>query len=322
MPPNTIPLSRLNPILGALLWLIALVLSYLDVATLSNLSQLLLLAILLITPLALFVVYGSTMPSSPPARHLPQFYWPAALTAFASFLLSPGLPAALLVLPWFLYSGAIAFHGLQRLFQAQARRVPLRIEEAVISFGFLYLVIGGFWLLLSRGSLTLAQFHEPIVTLTAIHFHYISLGALVTGGVSGRLLRPGRTLTARLYQLSAIGLITGPPLVALGITFSVLIEALAALILALSLTILSILTLLRIVPTRDNGLQRLLLTISAASILFAMTFALAYAYGRLTGTPGVTIPTMINVHGWVNALGFTLAGLLGWTICAPQPEGA
>src|SRR5690606_37361117 len=181
MPPNTIPLSRLNPILGALLWLIALVLSYLDVAPLSNLSQLLLLAILLITPLALFVVYGSTMPSSPRARHLPQFYWPAALTAFASFLLSPGLPAALLVLPWFLYSGAIAFHGLQRLFQAQVRRVPLRIEEAVISFGFLYLVIGGFWLLLSRGSLTLAQFHEPIVTLTAIHFHYISLGALVIG---------------------------------------------------------------------------------------------------------------------------------------------
>lgn len=321
LPPSTVRLSRLNLILGALLWLAALVLNYLRIVEFNNLSQLLLLAILLVTPLALFVVHGSTTPSSP-ARYFSLIYWPAALTALASFLLSPGVPAVLLVLPWFLYTGAIAFHGLQRLLQAQVRRATLKIEEVVISFGFLYLVIGGFWLLLSRGSLTLVQFEEPIITLTAIHFHYISLGALVIGGISGRLLRRGGALTARLYQLSATGLIAGPPLVALGITFSVLIEALAALILALSLTILSILTLVRIVPSRENGLQRLLLTISAASVLFAMTFALAYAYGRFSGVSGVTIPTMINVHGWVNALGFTLAGLLGWAICTPQPDAS
>jgi hypothetical protein len=316
MPFDTTRLTRINPILGALLWLVALLFSSLRLVTFNSLSLLLLLAILPVTPLALFVVRRSDSSPSFPTYQLPYLYWPAALTAFAAFLLSPGLPAALLVLPWFLYTVAIAFYGLQRLHGGFSS--PATIEETVIAFGLIYLAIGGFWLILSRGNLPLAQFREPIVTLTAIHFHYISLGALVIGGVSGRLLRHDGVLTGRLYQLAATGLISGPPLVAVGITFSVVIEALASLVLALSLTILAILTLLRIVPTRTNGLQRLLLTISSAAVLFAMTFALAYAYGRLSGDSGITIPTMINVHGWVNAVGFTLAGLSGWAFSTPQ----
>ena len=45
-----------------------------------------------------------------------------------------------------------------------------------------------------------------------------------------------------------------------------------------------------------------------------MALAVLYALGQLTGQPAVTLAQMVPLHGWVNALGFALCGLLAWSL--------
>lgn len=62
------------------------------------------------------------------------------------------------------------------------------------------------------------------------------------------------------------------------------------------------------VPART---PRFLLLVSAASIAAGMVLAGVYGVGELTGRGWIGIPLMGAIHGLLNALGFTLCGLLG-----------
>ena len=48
-----------------------------------------------------------------------------------------------------------------------------------------------------------------------------------------------------------------------------------------------------------------------------MLAAIAYAVGGYVGVPLITLPQMVDVHGWANSLGFALCGVLGWTMLRP-----
>jgi hypothetical protein len=61
---------------------------------------------------------------------------------------------------------------------------------------------------------------------------------------------------------------------------------------------------------RDRG-TRLMLLVSAAAITAGMVLAVDYGVGELTGRAWVGIPRMVAIHGLLNALGFTLFGLIG-----------
>jgi len=50
------------------------------------------------------------------------------------------------------------------------------------------------------------------------------------------------------------------------------------------------------------------------SVLFAMVFAGAWAIGEYPLQPFVHLAQMAKFHGTANATGFTVCGLLGWTI--------
>ena len=43
--------------------------------------------------------------------------------------------------------------------------------------------------------------------------------------------------------------------------------------------------------------------------------AIIYSMGEYTGNQSLSIPIMIVSHGTLNSLGFSLLGLVGWTIC-------
>jgi len=58
----------------------------------------------------------------------------------------------------------------------------------------------------------------------------------------------------------------------------------------------------------------LLLTLSSVSLLLGMACALAYAVGEFTGIGLISLGQMAHIHGPLNALGFVLTGLLGWTL--------
>jgi YndJ-like protein len=224
-----------------------------------------------------------------------------ALAVVASFTGRRGPVAAAFAAAWLAVTVLIAFDALERL-RRGARAVP----ELAIAAGGLMLPIGGGWLVLSRLGATVLGFEEPLILLTAVHFHYAAYATLVLVGLAGRALGESRP-----YRAVAAGAATGPPLLAAGITFSPHLEIVAASVIVIALSGLAVLTLVRVVP-RVRGAARLLLIVSSLSALGAMACALAYALGEFTGIGIISLAQMARIHGPLNALGFALAGLLGW----------
>ena len=179
-----------------------------------------------------------------------------------------------------------------------------------MSAGCLMLPIGGGWLVLSRLGVGAFGFEEPLILLTAVHFHYAAYATLVLVGRAGRDLRESRA-----YRLIAGGAMAGPPLLAAGITFSPRLEIVAAGIIVLAVSGLGALTLVRIVP-RVPAAARALLALSSVSAFAGMACALAYAVGEFTGIGIISLGQMARIHGPLNALGFVLAGLIGWTMAS------
>jgi hypothetical protein len=205
----------------------------------------------------------------------------AAALAAASFLFDKGVFAAALAAPWFLFTCALVFL-LQKSWQERCHLS----RQAVWGFRFalLYLPIGGTWLVISRSGFEPLGFAEPIILLTAVHFHFAGfVGPILTG-----LAKPPRWIQ--------VGVIACPSLLAVGITLSPAIELVAALGLALSLGLTGLWQL------RERSF---LLRISSVSAMAGMVFAGLYAF-RL-----VEIPTMAAWHGTTMALGFGVCGLLG-----------
>jgi hypothetical protein len=154
-------------------------------------------------------------------------------------------------------------------------------------------------------------FSDDIVLLTAVHFHYAGFAALTILGMTGRFAE------GMLYRVTAWGAITGIPFLALGITFSPSLECAAALLLASSLVSAAGITAFVVLPQVAHRSARVMLAVSAASVVVAMLLAGIYALGRYHGRDWLDIPKMAAMHGLVNALGFSLCGLVGWNLVEP-----
>jgi hypothetical protein len=272
---------------------------------LGPIEILFLLAPVAVVPLAMRLTAApeDTTPARWAARRLQPW---AALAVVASFLVRRGPSAAVLAGVWLVLTLLVAYHGWQRLGRTMA--------EVAMSAGCLMLPIGGGWLVLSRLGVGAFGFEEPLILLTAVHFHYAAYATLVLVGRAGRVLGENRA-----YRLIAGGAMAGPPLLAAGITFSPRLEIVAAGIIVLAVSGLGALTLVRIVP-RVPAAARALLALSSVSAFAGMACALAYALGEFTGIGIISLGQMARIHGPLNALGFVLAGLIGWTL-APRNLG-
>ncbi|HLH24319.1 MAG TPA: YndJ family protein [Chloroflexota bacterium] len=307
--------SRWSAGLGAAIWL-----AWLPrlAAEQGQVAALLLFAVLVLVPLALALAATPDRAG----RHA----WPyraavfaqpaAALLAAGSFLLPPSPAAALLALPWLLCTGLVALFGLWRLLP----RGLSPAAEVCLDAGLVYLPIGGAWLVLARLGARPLGFSDVIVLLTAVHFHYAGFVAPLLAAMAGRALPDRKGLAARAYRAVAAGVVAGPPLLAAGFTFSPALRFAAALLLAASLLALAALTMIAVLPAVRPRAARWLLGVSAAAIILPMLLVGAYAVGELAGASIVTIPQMVRVHGWLNALGFALCGLLAWTLRPPASQ--
>jgi len=276
-------------------------------------ERLLLLATLVITPLALALTAAPDHNGnhSFPYRATVLIQPLAATLAVISFYTRTGLQAGLLTVAWALCATLIALFGLARL---RGRRSLPPIEELCIDAGLAYITVGSAWLFMSRCGLNPLGFSDTIVLLTATHFHYAGFAAPILTGIVGRELKRVRPSLGELFRIPAGGVIAGPPLVAIGITFSRLIEMVSAFAMAASLLTLAMLILFAIVPELKNRAAQLLLIVSANSVIVTMIFACVYAIGRYKEIATVTIPLMTQIHGLTNAFGFVLCGLLAWLI--------
>jgi len=231
-----------------------------------------------------------------------------AALVVVSVLTRTGIAAALLAVPWLAFGVMCAVIGLVRVLRGGLRHV----EDVCLDAALMFLPVGCVWLVIARLGINPLGFSDDIVLLTAVHFHFAGFAALVMLGMTGRYAG------GMLYRAAAWGAITGIPFLALGITFSPSLECAAALLLAASMVSAAGITVFVVLPLVAERSVKVLLAVSAGSLAAAMVFAGIYALGKYTGRNWLEIPEMAVLHGFSNAVGFSLCGLAGWNLVGEE----
>ena len=320
--------NRVSLGVGGCVWGMFVLTSLLGWLALDDLEIVLLLALLVITPLAVPLVLcqqeGWSLPWLSALVLLLQPF--AASVGSFSFILRTGLLAATFAAGWLGFTGLLALIGLVRLGQMVGQR-RASLPDLCLVGALLYLPVGGVWMVLARWGLQPLGFGVHTDLLTATHFHVIPLAALVITGLTGEELQSIKSTHHRIfwttYRVAALGVLIDPFLVAAGLTAAQItrlpfLDTAPADLLALSLMVLAFCGLRFVVPMTASRGARVLLILSYTTVFFTMLVAGAYALGVATEAWTITIPQMIAFHGLENALIFGCCGLLGWRISAGQ----
>jgi len=282
-------------------------------ADLSLIEVLFLFAPLVIVPLGMKLVPRLVLADRSLLYALARSGQPvAAVFAALAFLYPAGKVAAALAAPWLLVTLLLGASGLLCLLRGENRPLP----QVCAAVGLLYLPVGGAWLAASGLGLTPMGFEEPIVLLTAVHFHYAGFAACLICGVVVLLLTQSSSAARRVLRLILPGVLLGPGFLAVGFVIGPLVKLVAALLLALSLLGLSLLLLffLRSVGSRP---AQAFFAVAAVSACIAMVLAGVWAVGEYPLQPFLNLPQMALLHGTINAFGFCLCGLLGGLLAGP-----
>jgi hypothetical protein len=294
---------RRNALVGGLAWLVVW-------ATLRPewVVMILLFAPLVCIPMGLALLFGLEEPGQVsriwPLLALAQPIGAASL--IVSFIGPVGWLAAMLALPWLVVTSFLAILGLSRLMKIGLTRLP----DLSLAVGMIFLAIGGGWTMLSRFGARPLDFSDIIVLLTGVHFHYAGFALPVLTGFASK------ALPDRWSKGAILGVISGVPLVAIGITvgrYAPLIEAMTAVWLTGACLFVCVIQA-RLALCSASLARRGLLILSSFYLLAGMTLAGTYGIKTYLGKSWLEIDTMILWHGSINAFGFAFLGLLGWTI--------
>lgn len=246
-----------------------------------------------------------------------------ALFAVASVLFPAGARAALVSAPWTLYCACVGLLGAVRAW-ARFRASPsiLRDPRFALDAALLYLPVGGLWNTLARAGSRPLGFEDAIVRLTAVHFHFAGWVAPLFAARVAIAMRDDPRASEGERRLSLVALwitVLGPGLVGGAITVSQVsstrvVELVSAVILALTLLVLGVLTVRVSWRATRSRLARVMLSASSAMLVLTMALAVSYAWARVSGALWPSIPFMARWHGTANALGYAGLGLLGWCI--------
>lgn len=304
-----------SAIFGGAIWVALAAAAALNAAHLATIELLFLLAPLVVVPLGLELI-ARVAPQQeflPLGRAIRKLQFPAALCVAASFWIPPGRAAVLLVLPW-LCIGALAGVAAARNFLRGGFK---RLDSACTIMSFLYLPVGCAWLVASRSGMNPMGFQEPIVLLTAVHFHFAGFAAPLLALAARSKLKMGNAATRSFFNVIATGVLAGPGLLAAGFVIGPRTKLAMACIVACSEAGLALcfLAAIRVLKPR---LAQALIAISAVSVLIAMVLAAVWAVGEFPLQPFVHLDQMARYHGTMNALGFILCGLTGWTLATTK----
>lgn len=303
--------GRLSAGVGGLVWLLLFLPRIGDSPETALMQRIVLLGVLVIVPLGLSLVPTSESGDGESLLYrlalLAQPF--AAIGVIVSFLLEPGVPAAVLAFIWFCETAMIAMFGLQRLSRPELRSSA----EVSINAGLIFVPVAGVWLVVHRLGIQPLGYGETIILLTAVHFHFAAYAAPILSGLAGRSLSKYAAVS-RIFKLIPMAIITGTPLVAAGISFSPALALAGTVMISVGLLLLAILVVGWILPAVESIAGWVLLLVSSVSCLPAMALACAYAYSIVFQQLIIDIPQMAMTHGIANAFGFSLCGLLGWCL--------
>ena len=124
-----------------------------------------------------------------------------------------------------------------------------------------------------------------------------------------------------MSSAAALLIVAGVPITAGGIaTRSGLLTVVGPVLLATGVLTIAALTAVAIAPRIESAMARWLLWLSAAGVVVPMLLAVDYAISRVFPVPALDLRAMALIHGDLNALAFSLAGLLGWTMVRRERE--
>lgn len=290
---------------GAALWTTVAILAGLHRVQLGIIELLFLLAPLVIVPLGLELANAVESPGVSLPRLLRLFPSFAAIAVCVALWIPSGRIAASLGSLWLIACVLLASARLINRPHTRYSLFPFAVDVAHLD-----LILGASWFVVSRAGWRPMGFQEPIILLTAVHFHYSGFAAAI---LAGSILRAAQWRTSRPSSLRVLVLLVMllPFVLAAGFVFSPLLRFAAATALALVVTVLAGVMFWCATEFR-SAVARMYVRSAACAAFIAFTLVPLYAIGEYFHRDWITIPAMANSHGVLNALGFVLLGLLGW----------
>lgn len=301
--------ARLCAVLGASVWAGLAALAKTGAAPIGSIELIFLFAPLVIVPLGIeldrMIAASGPLPSI--AARVQPFC--AALAVIALWL-PPGQPAGLLASGWMIVSLVLAASALPQ-FWPSSFSASANTLRWILTIARLDLAIGGAWFVASRFGVHPLGTPEPIVLLTAVHFHF---AGFATAMIAAAMLRFSEKQGANRWLRRLLALVVAMPfLVAAGFVISPTFKMAAAVAFSASVAALAI--ILRSLASRtESRTARVLLNIAAASVFAGMVLSGIYAIADFRGSDVLPIPQMARTHGVLNAVGFCLPALLGWLV--------
>jgi hypothetical protein len=295
---------RLPILIGNGAWIALALASFSPKVHLGIIEVLFLLGPWIVVPLGADVLRGAEASKNSVVRDW-VLIAAASLTS-VSFFLDNRTAAAWFASSWLLVCAAFAGDGLRRFVIAGTNS----FTQFCFAAGEGYLLVAGIWLVASRAGLQLLAFGEPIVLLTAVHFHFAGFASAVLAGLLDEAFagRPGR----RILRAALLAVVLGPGILGLAFLLGPKVKLVAALMIALGqLGLASGMVRVGILAKNSGG--RWLLFVAGASVAAGMILAAVWAIGEYPLQAFVNIRQMAEFHGVLNAVGFVVCGLVGWS---------
>ncbi len=300
--------SALVSFVGAVVWAGVATLAGARQAPMGVIELMLLFGTLVVVPLTLELGQEIGGPPRPRLATTIRVFQPLAATAtVAALWVRPGIGSAALSTPWSLLGLAVALNGLATL----ARRQNRSLVQVAIALAGIDLAIAGAWLVASRAGLRPMGFQEPIVLLTAVHFHYIGFATAILAAGAVRLFED-RAFESKLLRPIVWLTLFLPFVLAAGFVLSPMVRMMAAVALAFDIVALTGL-LVWLSSGLVNRTGRAFLRLSGTSALIGLILAGVYAVSDHVGRP-FTMLGMTRTHGLLSGLGFVLLGTLAFWI--------
>lgn len=299
---------------GGLLWLLP-PLRTIQNSRLSIFELLFLLAPLVILPLTLNLIPAAGDGGITRSARKVVLYGllPAAFFVAVSFGFAPAeARAGVSILPWLVVAAALAVDGLARLIRTRLQS----FSEFCFAFGEGYSLVGALWLMASRMGLQPVGFHEPIVLLTAVHFHYAGLMVAVLAGLVAASSR-----TTMLLRMALSCAVLGPGLLGLAFLVGPKLKLAAVGLMVIGECAIAFGTF-RVGLVEAGAIGGRMLLVGSACVVFAMLLAGIWAVGEYPLRAFVNLAQMARYHGVLNSLGFGLCSLVGWTLLRHKPHSA
>lgn len=290
---------------GGAAWLTLLAGALLGCCRLSIFDVLFLLAPWVIVPLSFNLVPAQGRRLSQLNILVVRFlFFPAAALTTASFFLKDGQPAGVLVWLWLIVAAAVALDGLERLIRTRLQLFP----EFCFAVGEGYALVGALWLVASRTGMHPFGFREPIVLLTAIHFHYAGLMAAILAGLASSSMR-----TPLSYRTALSCAVSGPGLLGLAFLVGPKLKLAAVCLMVIGEWGIAVATF-RVGLGKASGIGGRMLLMGSACVIVGMALAGIWAVGEYPLHAFVNLEQMARYHGVLNSVGFGLCSLLGWSL--------